>query len=101
MPLSREPSESRGVVRTGGNGLWPAHQAAGKRGNMEGEETELARLVAREATQRLRYERLKGGRQPNSLTIPRPQDAPVIRAAEALWLEAADRVRAYQVGRAR
>jgi len=62
------------------------------------EDAELTRLVAWEATQRLRYERLKGGRQPNGLTVSPLQDEAVIRAAEALWREAADRLRAYKVG---
>jgi hypothetical protein len=65
---------------------------------MEREDAELTRLVALEATQRLRYERLKGGRQSNGLTVPPLQDEAVIRAAEALWREAADRLRAYKVG---
>jgi hypothetical protein len=63
---------------------------------MEGEDAELARLVAQEATQRLRYQRLKGGRQSNGLTVPPLQDAAVVRAAKALWQEAADRLRAYK-----
>jgi hypothetical protein len=65
---------------------------------MEWEDEELARLVALEATQRLRYQRLKGGRQMNGSTVPPLQDAPVIRAAEALWQEAGDRLRSYRVG---
>jgi hypothetical protein len=65
---------------------------------MEGEDAELTRLIAEESTQRLRYQRLKGGRQSNGLTVPPLQDEAVIRTAEALWRDAADRVRAYKVG---
>jgi hypothetical protein len=72
--------------------------AYGKRGVMHGEDEELTRLIAEEATQRLRYQRLRGGRQLNGLTVLPAQDGQVVRAAQAFWREAADRLRAYQVG---
>jgi hypothetical protein len=65
---------------------------------MHGKDEELTRLIAEEATQRLRYQRLTGGRQLNGLTAPPVQDGQVIRAAEAFWREAAGRLRTYQVG---
>jgi len=65
---------------------------------MEIEDEELARLVALESAHRLRYLRLKGGPQEGGLTTAPLFDADVIRAAEALWREAEERLRAYKVG---